>query len=59
MSLQQMCFGIAGTCALVNLAFELRWDGGKKNSEYHGISFGVVRKTMKNRLKKIVSLAAA
>lgn len=50
MSLQQMCLGSAGTRALVNLAFKLKWE--KENRRVHGISLGLVKKINKKNIEK-------
>lgn len=57
MSLQQMCFGITGTCALVNLAFKLKWGGKKLEVAWNFFRGG--QETTKNGLEKIVSLVTA
>lgn len=48
MSLQQMCFGIAGTCVLVNLAFKLKWEGKKME-----VAWNFFRGGQENNEKKI------
>lgn len=50
MSLQQMGFGSAERCALVNLAFKLKRE--KENRKEHGISLGLVKKTTKKNIAK-------